>query len=47
MMQRKNFKLFILDEADEMLSRGLKEQIQEIFQLLPRSIQCCLFSRFW
>jgi translation initiation factor 4A len=49
MMQRKHLstnylKLFILDEADEMLSRGFKEQIQEIFHLLPRSIQCCLFS---
>jgi len=49
MMQRKHLstnylKLFILDEADEMLSRGFKEQIQEIFQLLPGSIQCCLFS---
>jgi translation initiation factor 4A len=37
-------KLFILDEADEMLSRRFKEQIQEIFQLLSGSIQCCLFS---
>jgi translation initiation factor 4A len=39
MMQRKHLntnylKLFILDEADEILSRGFKEQIQEIFQLL-------------
>jgi translation initiation factor 4A len=49
MMQRKHLstnylKIFILDEADEMLSRGFKEQIQEIFQLLPGTIQCCLFS---
>jgi len=37
-------KMFILDEADEMLSRGFKEQIYEIFQHLPSSIQVCLFS---
>ena len=28
-------KLFILDEADEMLSRGFKDQIQDIFKFLP------------
>lgn len=37
-------KLFILDEADEMLSRGFKEQIQEIFKFLPGEIQIGLFS---
>jgi len=37
-------KLFILDEADEMLSRGFKPQIQEIFKFLPADIQICLFS---
>jgi translation initiation factor 4A len=37
-------KVFVLDEADEMLSRGFKEQIYEIFQHLPREIQVCLFS---
>lgn len=37
-------KLFILDEADEMLSRGFKDQIQEIFRHLPGNVQCCLFS---
>jgi len=37
-------KLFILDEADEMLSRGFKEQIYEIFQHLPNKVQVCLFS---
>jgi translation initiation factor 4A len=29
-----NLKLFILDEADEMLSTGFKEQIYEIYQLI-------------
>jgi len=37
-------KLFILDEADEMLSRGFKDQIYEIFQHLPTKVQVCLFS---
>jgi len=37
-------KLFILDEADEMLSRGFKEQIYDIFQMLKQDIQVCLFS---
>jgi len=39
-----NLKLFCLDEADEMLSRGFKEQIYEIFQYLPAAVQVCLFS---
>lgn len=29
------------DEADEMLSRGFKDQIYDIFQLLPPKIQVC------
>jgi len=37
-------KLFVLDEADEMLSRGFKEQIYDVFQNLPANIQVCLFS---
>jgi translation initiation factor 4A len=37
-------KLFILDEADEMLSRGFKDQIYDIFQRLSEDIQVCLFS---
>ncbi len=32
-------KMFVLDEADEMLSRGFKDQIYEIFQLLPSKLQ--------
>ena len=49
MMRRKQFncstiKLIILDEADEMLSSGFKEQIYSIFQFLPSTIQITLFS---
>jgi translation initiation factor 4A len=37
-------KLLILDEADEMLSCGFKEQVYNIFDLLPKTIQKALFS---
>mmetsp|Transcript_33560 Transcript_33560/g.54525 ORF Transcript_33560/g.54525 Transcript_33560/m.54525 type:complete len:422 (-) Transcript_33560:140-1405(-) len=36
--------LFILDEADEMLSRGFKEQIHDVFKFLPETVQVALFS---
>jgi len=39
-----NLKLVILDEADEMLSSGFKEQVYNIFQYLPKDTQLCLFS---
>jgi translation initiation factor 4A len=37
-------KLFVLDEADEMLSRGFKDQIYNIFQHFSDSVQVALFS---
>lgn len=37
-------KLVILDEADEMLSSGFKEQIYNIFQYLNKNVQIALFS---
>jgi translation initiation factor 4A len=40
----RDVKLCILDEADEMLSVGFKEQIYNIFQLLPGNTQIALFS---
>lgn len=36
--------LFVLDEADEMLSRGFKEQIYDVFKFMPESVQCTIFS---
>ena len=36
--------LFVLDEADEMLSRGFKEQIYDVFKYMPESVQCTIFS---
>ncbi len=37
-------RIFVLDEADEMLSRGFQLQIKEIFKFLPGDIQIALFS---
>jgi translation initiation factor 4A len=39
-----NLLVFVLDEADEMLSRGFKDQIYDIFKTLPANVQVCLFS---
>lgn len=39
-----NIKTFCLDEADEMLSRGFKEQIYDVFQFMPSTCQVGLFS---
>ncbi|XVF35051.1 hypothetical protein REPUB_Repub18cG0111600 [Reevesia pubescens] len=39
-----HIKMFVLDEADEMLSRGFKDQIYDIFQLLPAKVQVGVFS---
>lgn len=49
MMRRKYLrteylKIFVLDEADELLDRGFKPQIQDIFKFLPGDIQISLFS---
>jgi superfamily II DNA/RNA helicase len=40
----KNIKLVVLDEADEMLSSGFKEQVYNIFQHFNNNIQVALFS---
>jgi translation initiation factor 4A len=40
----KTIKLLVLDEADEMLSIGFKEQVYNIFQFLGNKIQVGLFS---
>ena len=37
-------KMIVLDEADEMLSSGFKEQVYNIFNFLNSSVQVCLFS---
>jgi len=40
----KHIKMFVLDEADEMLSRGFKEQIHDVFTKMPYNIQVILLS---
>jgi len=37
-------KMFVLDEADEMLSRGFKDQIYDVFKYMPEDIQVILLS---
>lgn len=37
-------KIFVLDEADEMLGRGFYDPIKEVFGILPPDVQVCLFS---
>jgi len=39
-----HLKMFCMDEADEMLSRGFKDQMYEVFQLLPQDTQVVLLS---
>ncbi|KAJ3323760.1 translation initiation factor eIF4A [Blyttiomyces sp. JEL0837] len=43
-LRAEHIKMFVLDEADEMLSRGFKDQIYDVFQLLPPSTQVVLLS---
>ncbi|VAI57273.1 unnamed protein product [Triticum turgidum subsp. durum] len=39
-----NIRMFVLDEADEILAGGLKNQIYDIIQLLPAKILFAVFS---
>merc|ERR1711887_432811 len=43
-LETTNMKMFVLDEADEMLSRGFKDQIYDVFRKLPSNIQVVLLS---
>jgi len=43
-LRPESIKMFVLDEADEMLSRGFKDQIYDIFTALPSTVQTGLFS---
>ena len=42
--ETKTIRIFVLDEADEMLSRGFKEQIYDVFQALDYEVQVVLLS---
>ena len=39
-----SLRLFIMDEADQMLSKGFKEQVKQIFKYLSEDVQIALFS---
>ena len=39
-----NLRIIVIDEADEMLSKGFQEQIQNIFKMLPENVQVAIFS---
>ncbi|XP_074599800.1 eukaryotic initiation factor 4A-I-like [Brevipalpus obovatus] len=43
-LRTNHIKIFVLDEADEMLSRGFKDQIYDVFKQLPTDIQVILLS---
>jgi translation initiation factor 4A len=43
-IEMRSIKMFILDEADEMLSGGFKEQVYQMFQYLPTDTQTAIFS---
>jgi translation initiation factor 4A len=37
-------KILVIDEADEMLSQGFKDQVRNIFQMMPEDVQVAIFS---
>jgi len=43
-IQSKTIKLIVLDEADEMLSSGFKDQVYNIFRYCKNDVQVALFS---
>lgn len=43
-LRTNTIKMFVLDEADEMLSRGFKDQIHDVFSTLPKDVQVILLS---
>jgi len=43
-LRTSRIKMFVLDEADEMLSRGFKDQIHDVFKTLPSDVQVVLLS---
>ncbi|TPX33357.1 hypothetical protein SmJEL517_g03726 [Synchytrium microbalum] len=43
-LRTRNIKLLVLDEADEMLSMGFKDQIYDVYRYLPPSTQVVLLS---
>lgn len=38
-LRTRSIKMLVLDEADEMLNKGFKEQIYDVYRYLPPSTQ--------
>ena len=43
-LNAEHVRILVIDEADEMLSKGFQEQIQSIFQMLSMDVQVAIFS---
>jgi translation initiation factor 4A len=43
-LRAEDIRIFVLDEADEMLSRGFKDQIYDVFKYMPGEVQVVLLS---
>ena len=43
-LRTRNIKMLVLDEADELLNKGFKDQIYEIYRFLPPATQVILLS---
>ncbi|UJR11017.1 hypothetical protein I4U23_015201 [Adineta vaga] len=43
-LRKKHIKMLVMDEADEMLREGFKEQIYDIFVMMPEDVQTLLIS---
>ncbi|KAK4389082.1 Eukaryotic initiation factor 4A-3 [Sesamum angolense] len=43
-LRTRSIKLLVLDESDEMLSRGFKDQIYDVYRYLPPELQVVLIS---
>ncbi|KAK9698418.1 hypothetical protein RND81_08G102900 [Saponaria officinalis] len=43
-LRTESIRMFVLDDADEMLSRGFKDKVYDIFQRLPPKVQVGVFS---
>ena len=41
---RRGIKMLVLDEADEMLNKGFKEQIYDVYRYLPPATQVLTHS---
>ena len=41
-LKPRGIKLLVLDEADEMLAKGFKDKVYDIYRYLPPNLQCVL-----